>query len=42
MKTHIRTAVGLFLVLTVITGVLYPLVVTGIAHTYLRQRPTEA
>jgi K+-transporting ATPase ATPase C chain len=37
MKTHIRTAVGLFLVLTVMTGVLYPLVVTGIAHTYLRQ-----
>ena len=37
MKTHIRTAVWLFLVLTVITGVLYPLVVTGIAQTYLRR-----
>jgi potassium-transporting ATPase KdpC subunit len=37
MKTHIRTAVWLFLVLTVITGVLYPLVVTGITQTYLRR-----
>lgn len=36
MKTQIRTALWLFLVLTVITGVLYPLVVTGIAQTFLR------
>jgi K+-transporting ATPase ATPase C chain len=37
MKTHIRAAVGLFLVLTAITGVLYPLVVTGIAQAVLRK-----
>jgi K+-transporting ATPase ATPase C chain len=37
MKAQIRTAIWLFLVMTVITGVLYPLVVTGIAQTYLRR-----
>jgi K+-transporting ATPase ATPase C chain len=37
MKTHIRAAVGLFLVLTVMTGVVYPLVVTGIAQAFLRK-----
>ena len=31
MKTLIRPAVTLFVLLTVITGVVYPLVVTGIA-----------
>jgi len=37
MKTHIRTAVLLILVLTVMIGLLYPLVVTGIAQTLLHR-----
>ena len=32
MKSLIRPAVSLFLLLTLITGVLYPLAVTGIAE----------
>jgi K+-transporting ATPase ATPase C chain len=37
MKAQIRTAIWIFLVLTVITGVLYPLVVTGLAQAFLRR-----
>jgi potassium-transporting ATPase KdpC subunit len=32
MRTEIRPALVLFLVLTVITGILYPLAITGVAH----------
>ena len=31
MKTLLRPAVSLFVLLTVVTGIVYPLVVTGIA-----------
>ena len=38
MKTLIRPAVSLFVVLTVVTGVLYPLVVTGVAKAAFPQQ----
>jgi K+-transporting ATPase ATPase C chain len=37
MKAQIRTAIWIFLVLTVVSGVLYPLVVTGLAQAFLRR-----
>jgi K+-transporting ATPase ATPase C chain len=33
MKSNIRSCLGLFVLLTIVTGVLYPLLVTGIAKT---------
>lgn len=38
MKTEAGTALLMLLVLTVITGILYPLVVTGIGHAIFAQR----
>ena len=39
MKALIRPAVSLFVALTVVTGVVYPLAVTGVAKTVFRNRP---
>ena len=38
----IRPALALFVVLTLLTGVVYPLLVTGIAQVAFPTRPTAA
>ena len=41
MKTLIRPALSLFVLLSVVTGVVYPLVVTGVAQHEQRKGGTE-
>ena len=38
----LKSAILLFIVFTVICGGIYPAVVTGLAHAFSRNRPTEA